>query len=282
MNNSLIKSNYRSVSELMPIEEESSNCSRLNETTVQYFQEAIVIGASSAKIPSKMLSMPRTSNKSGHINSAYDNLNENEEDLVNNNFSEQYLKVDDSNLIEYSKYWNSKNKRKDSLPGWDRFETLPDPDEDETQKSEWVEVAIKWLKLFAYLFTFIMVWILPVLSKTLMLLMTSMIANDHNVTICNNQNENFHFIPPLKHDKKYMVNYSKTSSRIPWLFALYFSIIAPYILAFGRSTRIVYFKRVNRPASLTMFIVISKFHINSTQFIFHLLFSKLIYIGLDC
>lgn len=261
MNNSLIKSNCRSISEqLTPIEEESSNSSRLNEATVQYFQEAIVIGASSSKIPNKMLSMPRTSTKIGYINSAYDHLTENDEDLVNNkNFvvdTGKYLKVEESNLMEYSEPdWNNKSKRKDSLPKWDRFETLPDPDEDETQKSEWVEVAIKWLKLFAYLFTFIMVWILPVLSKTFMLLMTSMIANDHNVTICNNQNENFHFSPPLKHDKKYMANYSKTSSRIPWLFALYFSIIAPYIFAFGRSSRIVYFKRVNLPAKLTIFIV---------------------------
>ncbi|KAH7637874.1 Chitin synthase 2 [Dermatophagoides farinae] len=150
---------------------------------------------------------------------------------------------------------NNKQETKEKPPEWDRFITEPPPDEDETQKSEWVEVAIRWLKLFAYFFTFIMVLLLSVCSKTLILLMTSMINVNHTVTICNND-DHFEIDPPLDHDKPYNVVYHRDSiTRIAWVWSLYFAAISPYFFAFGRSVRITYFKKFKFPKIQTMLTV---------------------------
>ncbi|OTF71152.1 hypothetical protein BLA29_002615 [Euroglyphus maynei] len=123
---------------------------------------------------------------------------------------------DHNNNNENNDQSSNRQEGKEKPPEWDRFVTEPPPDEDETQKSEWVEVAIRWLKLFAYFFTFIMVLILSVCSKTLILLMTSMINVNHTVTICNND-DHYEIDPPLDHDKPYNAIYHSDSiTRIAW------------------------------------------------------------------
>lgn len=125
---------------------------------------------------------------------------------------------------------------------WNLFVTLPPPDEDETRNSPWVEISIKWLKVFAYIFTFLVVLTFAVLSKSLTLLMTSMVQPDRSIAICNND-PSYIIHPPLDHDKQYTVEYlAKGVERISWLWCLYFATVAPYVFTFFRSVRICYFK----------------------------------------
>lgn len=125
---------------------------------------------------------------------------------------------------------------------WDRFETLPPPDDDETVDSEWVKISIQWLKIAAYVFTFLCVLGFAVLSKAATLLMTSMIAVNHSVAVCNSD-RSFVIHEPLQHDKIYKVQYgAEHLSRIAWIWCLYFAIVAPYVFAWLRALRICYFK----------------------------------------
>lgn len=144
-------------------------------------------------------------------------------------------------------------------PDWDKFETLPPPDEDETHKSEFVEVSIRWFKIFAYFFTFVVVMTFSIFSKTLILLMVSMISVDNSVTVCNNNEDQFIIHPPLDHDKQYIAVYNTDSvQRITWLWCLYFATIAPYMFTLGRSLRICYFKYIHVPKWETFLTVSSK------------------------
>src|SRR5690625_1767606 len=58
-------------------------------------------------------------------------------------------------LLSGAEFYDINRKdSKEQLPAWDRFVTPPPPDEDETQRSEWVEISIRWLKILVYGITF--------------------------------------------------------------------------------------------------------------------------------
>ncbi|KAI2805290.1 Chitin synthase 2 [Blomia tropicalis] len=142
----------------------------------------------------------------------------------------------------------------DTNKSWDRFETLPPPDEDETVDSKWVKISIQWLKISAYIVTFTGLLLASVLSKSITLLMTSMTKVNHSISICNDKTYIFH--KPLEHDKIYKVQYSGNSvERVAWLWCLYFSIVAPYVFAWLRSIRICYFKTATLCSWRTMLVV---------------------------
>lgn len=139
---------------------------------------------------------------------------------------------------------------------WDRFETLPPPDDDETVDSKWVKISIQWLKIAAYIFTFACLLAFAVLSKSMTLLMTSMVAVNHSVAVCNSD-KSFVIHEALQHDKIYKVQYgAEHLSRIAWLWCLYFAIVAPYVFAWLRAMRICYFKSA-KVASMTTIATVS-------------------------
>ena len=150
---------------------------------------------------------------------------------------------------------NNKLSLEEEMKKWDRFITLPPPDDDETVDSEWVKISIQWLKVGAYIFTFVIVLCFAVLSKCITLLMTSMIRIDHKVLICN-QEEKFIVHPLLEHDKMYSAQYpADNEDRIAWLWSLYFATIAPYVFALGRALRMCFFKSTNICSWSTLFTV---------------------------
>ena len=145
-------------------------------------------------------------------------------------------------------------RESEELKAWDRFKTLPPPDEDETLDGEWIEVFIKWLKIFAYLFTFMVTLGSAVLSKSIILLMTSMIRVNRTITVCNSKI--FPITPPLEPDKRYAAIYQDNDpERIAWLWVLFFAVIAPDLFVLGRSARICYFKIYHIPSLKTFFTV---------------------------
>lgn len=204
---------------------------------------------------------------SAYINPAYeqdeesiqDDLFENEDqqtrEVINNldqMFTFQENPTEENHLLSKQvvlrRNRSKKSKRKESekeakKPDWDRFETIPPPDEDETHKSEWVEASIRWFKIFAYVFTFMVVLIFSIFSKSIILLMTSMVGVGHTIHVCNSFNNEYLIHPPLDHDKQYIARYTADSvQRITWLWCLYFATVAPYFFTLGRSVRICYFK----------------------------------------
>ena len=151
---------------------------------------------------------------------------------------------------------NYRTKREsEELKAWDRFKTLPPPDDDETLDGEWIELFIKWLKVFAYFFTFVVTLGAAVISKSIILLMTSMIRVNRTISICNT-NKLFPITPPLEPDKRYTTIYQDNDpERIAWLWVLFFAVITPDLFVLGRSARICYFKIYHIPTLKTFLAV---------------------------
>lgn len=190
---------------------------------------------------------PRTNLNNSHLNSKEnDNLLQNNENLAD----------DDKQTHPPSR--SHRGNDEETIKAWDRFITLPPPDDDETLNGEWVEIAIKWLKIAAYAFTFVAVLALAVASKSLTLLMTSMIQANHNISICNTD-RTYAISPPLDNDKEYNVQIKAMSQeRITWLWALYMATVAPMVFAFFRAARICYFKTVTICKWSTLAVVSSR------------------------
>lgn len=137
---------------------------------------------------------------------------------------------------------------------WDRFKTLPPPDDDETLDGEWLEIFIKWLKVFAYIFTFLVTLGCAVMSKSLMLLMISMVKVNRTIPICNDPL--YEITPKIDPDKKYAAIYQDNDpERIAWLWVLFFAVISPDLFVLGRSARICYFKTYQIPSFITFLTV---------------------------
>jgi chitin synthase len=108
--------------------------------------------------------------------------------------------------------------------------------------------------LFAYFFTFVVTLGFAVISKSIILLMTSMIRVNRTIPICNDNIYDVH--PPLDRDKRYAAIYRDSDpERIAWLWCLFFAMITPDVFALGRSARICYFKIYKVPLLSTFLTV---------------------------
>lgn len=134
---------------------------------------------------------------------------------------------------------------------WDVFVVSPNQDEDETAESKSIELILKFLKAITYLVTFIVVLGCAALSKSIVLLMTSMIRPRKVVTICNQG------VPGLERDKHYQTQFNLDDpERISWIWALLFVLITPEVFTLFRSARMCIFKSYRRPSKATFLTVI--------------------------
>jgi len=133
------------------------------------------------------------------------------------------------------------------------FVVTPTDDEDETLSSKWIEIILKCLKVITYIITFFVVLSCAVLSKGIVLFMTSVIRPNRTVSLCN------HGIPGLERDKKYFAVFQHDDpERIVWIWSLFFILIVPEIMTLFRSTRICTFKSYRVP-NKTTFITVSSY-----------------------
>ncbi|XP_054158314.1 chitin synthase chs-2-like [Oppia nitens] len=158
---------------------------------------------------------------------------------------------------EFESMFNGGPKRQsEELKAWDRFKTIPPPDDDETLSGEWLEIIIKWFKVFAYFFTFVVTLGFAVISKSFILLMTSMIKVNRTIPLCNEDGGIYQIEPPLDRDKRYTTIYAiDDPERIAWLWTLFFATITPELFVWGRSARICYFKTYKIPEWRTFLTV---------------------------
>lgn len=131
------------------------------------------------------------------------------------------------------------------------FAVNPGADEDETLDSRWYKLSIRFLKLCAYLITFVVVLGSAFVSKTLTLFMSSLIKpNRTGIAICNQG------IPGLDRDKRYeAVFHLHDPQRVAWIWCLLFTLLIPEILTLFRSVRICTFKSFKKPTLRTFSIV---------------------------
>lgn len=134
---------------------------------------------------------------------------------------------------------------------WDVFNVTPNQDEDETAESKSIEVILKFLKAITYVITFVVVLCCAALSKSIVLLMSSMIKPRKVVAICNQG------VPGLERDKHYQTSFNLDDpERISWIWALLFVLITPEIFTLFRSARMCIFKSYRRPTKTTFLTVI--------------------------
>lgn len=132
---------------------------------------------------------------------------------------------------------------------WDVFRITPHDDLDQTLSSKWMEVTLKAMKALAYLITFAVVLSTSLISKSIILLMTSMTKVNRTLSVCN---------AGLERDKRYFTKLEVDDpQRIVWIWCLFFVMLFPEILALFRSARICTFKMYKRPEKLVFMTVSS-------------------------
>lgn len=126
----------------------------------------------------------------------------------------------------------------------------PPEEEDETLSSKWIEKILKLLKLLTYLITFCIVLSCAVLSKSIVLFMTSMIRSNRTVPICAQS------IPGLERDKKYVAVFQADDpERVAWIWSLFIVLVVPEFMTLFRSARICTFKSYKIPTKKTFLTV---------------------------
>ena len=135
--------------------------------------------------------------------------------------------------------------------GWDVFVVSPPPDEDETLNSKGFDYVLKFLKLCAFLISFAVILCSAVLSKSTLLLMTSLIRpNRTGVAVCNQG------VAGLDRDKRYeAVMNLQDPERTAWLWSLLLVLAAPELMTLFRSIRICTFKSYRRPTKSVFALV---------------------------
>ena len=169
-------------------------------------------------------------------------------------------------FINFILYYIWFRSQAEPTKGWDVFVAPPPEDEDETLSSKWIEKILRMLKLFTYIITFLIVLFCAVLSKSIVLFMTSMVRSNRTVSVCAQS------IPGLERDKKYIAVFQADDpERISWIWSLFIVLVIPELMTLCRSARICIFKSYRIPSKLTFFTVNNLGNIYSEQFYLPLL-----------
>ena len=102
--------------------------------------------------------------------------------------------------------------------GWDVFRVLP-PEQDSSSENiqKWLGHTVKFLEVFAYLFTFAVVLVCGVVTKGTTLFMASQLKQDRTVEYCNHD---------LERGKNYAANIS-VQERVAWTWCIFFAFLIP-------------------------------------------------------
>jgi chitin synthase len=155
--------------------------------------------------------------------------------------------LDDQNTVNYS-------SSSEPPKGWDVFIASPADDEDETLSSKGFDYVLKFLKLCAFIVSFVIILCSAVLSKSTLLLITSLIRpNRTGIAVCNQG------VPGLDRDKHYEAILNvHDPERTAWIWCLLLVLVVPELMTLFRSCRICTFKSYRRP-SKSVFALVSSF-----------------------
>jgi len=152
--------------------------------------------------------------------------------------------------------------------GWDVFRELP-PEADSSSENvqKWLGNTVKFLKVFAYLFTFAVVLVCGVVTKGTTLFMASQIKPDRTIEYCNHD---------LERGKNYAAKIS-VQERVAWTWCIFFAFLVPELGTAFRSARICVFKSCRR-SSFSDFLVVWVFesmHIVGLSLLFFVVLPEL-------
>ncbi|KAK3873993.1 hypothetical protein Pcinc_021038 [Petrolisthes cinctipes] len=135
---------------------------------------------------------------------------------------------------------------------WDVFRTLPPSATSLSEnKDGFFDVAIKVLKVFTYLFCFLVVLTAGVMTKGIVLLMTSQLKTNKTLHICSAKESQ------LSNEKSYTVTLPQEEN-VVWAWMLFFCFAVPEFGSWFRSTRMCVFKSWQKPR-LTDFLWVMMF-----------------------
>lgn len=160
-----------------------------------------------------------------------------------------------TNATEQETQFDGKQAAGTGPKAWDRFMTIPPPDEDESQNPDWTLFVIRLLKFFTINFTFAVTIFLALVTKNITTLMASMIRSGHTHQMCSTF-DGYTVAPELNVTSAYIVRYEPNSrERICWLWALFFALVAPYVFTFMSSIYRAYSHASKRPKWNTILVV---------------------------
>jgi len=152
--------------------------------------------------------------------------------------------------------------------GWDVFRVLP-PEADSSSENvqKWLGNTVKFLKVFAYLFTFAVVLVCGVVTKGTTLFMASQLKPGRTIEYCNHD---------LERGKNYVATIS-VQERVAWTWCIFFAFLVPELGTVFRSARICVFKSCRR-SSFSDFLVVWVFesmHIVGVSLLFFVVLPEL-------
>eukprot|EP00092_Neocalanus_flemingeri_P023256 GFUD01025217.1.p1 GENE.GFUD01025217.1~~GFUD01025217.1.p1 ORF type:complete len:1610 (-),score=293.97 GFUD01025217.1:361-5190(-) len=152
---------------------------------------------------------------------------------------------DDTTPLTESIY-NGSQRSNMETKGWDVFRVLP-PEQDSSSENiqKWLGNAVKFLKVFAYMFTFVVVLVCGVVTKGTTLFMASQLKPDRTIEYCNHE---------LERGKNYAAKIS-VQERVAWTWCIFFAFLVPELGTTFRSARICVFKSCRR-SSFSDFLVV--------------------------
>jgi len=152
---------------------------------------------------------------------------------------------DEANLLTEPIY-NGSQRSYMEQKGWDVFRDLP-PEQDSSSEvsKKWLGITVKILKVFAYIFTFIVVLVCGVITKGTTLFMTSQLSPGRTIEYCNHE-------LGRQYDFKARIS---TEERVAWTWCLFFAFLIPEVGTLIRSGRICIFKSCRRSSFSDLLVV---------------------------
>ncbi|XP_058450072.1 chitin synthase chs-2-like [Malaya genurostris] len=150
---------------------------------------------------------------------------------------------------------------------WDSFQDPPvQQSSGSTANQEYLSMFIKCLKVFTYVFVFLVTLTAACFSKMSFLLMTSNIKEGTKNRYCD-----------VRQPDKQFEAYIPTEQRIAWIWAIIFSFVVPELGTLIRAARICFFKNIARPTwgQLLAVSVMEAFHVIGLAMLAFLIFPNL-------
>ncbi|XP_050718358.1 chitin synthase chs-2-like isoform X3 [Eriocheir sinensis] len=148
---------------------------------------------------------------------------------------------DDENAPLNQDIYGGSRRSMQETKAWDVFRTLPPSNTSLSEDSQkFLEFTIKCLKVFTYLLTFGVVLASGVITKGIVLLMTSQLRKSKTLNYCSKGNL------LLSSEKDYRATLPDEENVI-WAWMLFFCFIVPELGSWFRSTRMCVFKSWKKP-----------------------------------
>ncbi|XP_068231758.1 chitin synthase chs-2-like isoform X2 [Palaemon carinicauda] len=178
---------------------------------------------------------------------------------------------DDENIPLNQDIYGGSRRSMQETKNWDVFRSLPPSTGSLSEDNQkFLDVTIKILKVVTYLLTFGVVLVSGVITKALVLLMTSQLKSSKEVDVCSNRYSS------LLNEKKFRAKIPEEEN-VVWAWMILFCFIVPELGTWFRSTRMCVFKSWKKPFFGDFFwvLVFETFHALGTSLLMYMVLPDL-------